>query len=462
MSQKTLTPFRMAGYAVGHFGINLSYTGLSLYLLYYYTDILKISPTQAGLIFMLPLIWDGITDPLMGLIASRTRSRMGSFRPYILLGTPFLAISFVMMFAAPLLFPGAVLAASAISHIVFRTLFTVVSIPYNALMAVMSQDSAERGRLSGFKTTAAISGALFTAAVTLNLAQYLGDGDLKVGFLRVSVLYAIATTIIMTFVFFVTFEKDPVSGPRKQLTLRQSVRFLTRNKAYWLMFIGVLCGAAGSSIGTKAVVYYVTYNAGRPDAITAVLTSGLVTASLSAPFWALAYKYLKKRTVWLLGAGGYFVVSGIMLIVAPTEVPTIMVIRAFDGFCLSAIVVTYWAMLPDTVEYGEWRSGVRDEGAVFGINQFALKAATGLGVGILGLGLGAVSYVPNAPQSSEALRGILFLSFAGPMIGYGLSMISIFFYPIDRVLHRRLLRAIAYRNTRAEAREQADDAVQSV
>lgn len=448
MAGKKLTVLRMAGFGAGHFGVTLSYTSLNLFLLYYYTDVLGIAPVVAGLIFMLPLIWDGLTDPVMGAIASRTRTRFGSFRPYILFGTPFLAFSFVMMFAAPLIFPGAVLLASVIANVVFRTLYTVVAIPYSSLLAVMSRDSQERGRLAGFKTTAAILGGLFTAASTLTLAQAFGQGDLRVGFLKVSLLYAGITTVIMTLVFLVTFELAPAGGPARKPSLRDSVQFMSKNRAYWLMFAGVLAGAAGSSIGTKSMVYYVTYYAGRPDAITPVLTAGLVSASLSAPIWAMSYRYLKKRTVWLAGAGGYTVLSLLMLAVQPTDISVILAVRAVDGICLSAIVVTYWAMLPDTVEYGQFRTGHRDDGIVFGLNQFALKCATGIGVGLLGIGLGIVGYVPNAEQTRQAQSGILWLTFAGPMIGYGLSMLAISFYPIDRQLHGRLVRALEYRGQR--------------
>ena len=114
----------MVGYGAGDFGFNLYFTGLNLYLLYYYTDVLGIDPAVAGIIFMIPVIWDGISDPLMGWIATRTRTRFGKFRPYVLFGAPFVGLSFVGMFAAPVWFPEHVVAASLITHIVFRTMYT--------------------------------------------------------------------------------------------------------------------------------------------------------------------------------------------------------------------------------------------------------------------------------------------------------------------------------------------------
>lgn len=448
MQEKKLTTPRMLGYGSGHFALGLTYTSLNLYLLYYYTDVLLIDPTVAGLIFMLPLIWDGITDPLMGMLATRTKSRFGSFRPYLLYGTPFLVLSFIGMFAAPLIFPTAVVAASFACHLLFRTLYTVVAIPYSSLMAVMTIDSRERGKLAGYKTSAGILAGLFTAALMLTVATYLEPENLQSGFLKVSLIYGILVIAFMFVTFTTSFELDFASAGRAQLTFKQTAQFLKKNYAFWLMCGGVLCGATGSSIGNKASVYYVSQNAGEPGWIAAVLSSGLIAAAIASPLWSMSYRYLAKRTVWLIGAGGYFILGGIAFLLGPTDIPTIMLFRVLDGICLSAIVVTYWSMLPDTVEFGEFRSGARDDGVIFGINQFALKCATGIGVGMLGIGLGAAGYVAQQEQTEQALTGIRALTFLGPMVGYGLSFVFIFFYPIDVTMHNRLVKALSWRQKR--------------
>jgi GPH family glycoside/pentoside/hexuronide:cation symporter len=154
----------VVGYGFGDFGFNLYATGLNLYLLYYYTDVLGIGPAVAGLIFMIPVIWDGISDPLMGWVATRTRTRLGKFRPYILFGAPFVGLSFVGMFAAPVWFPDQVVAASLISHIVFRTMYTVASVPYSSLAAAITYDSQERGIMAAVRIMSAMAGGVATAA----------------------------------------------------------------------------------------------------------------------------------------------------------------------------------------------------------------------------------------------------------------------------------------------------------
>lgn len=446
MTAKKLTYFRMAGFGMGAVGFNLFYSGLNLYLLFYYTDVIGMNPAVAGLIFMLPVLWDAVTDPVMGAIASRTRTRFGSFRPYILLGAPIMSLSFVFMFAAPLLFPSAIIAASAISHIMFRTAFTVVAIPHGSLLAVMTYDSEERSRLAGFRTLFGLAGGLLTAAITLELAKYLGGENLKLGFLYMAITFAVISTIIMTLVFLVTFENPLPHGERRRPTIAQSWKFLSRNTPFWILFFGILAASVGNSIGTKTMVYYVSYNANAPDSVSLVLTLGLLAAGVTVPVWTFLFSYIKKRTIWLIGTAGFFLNSLVLYTVAPTEIPVLIGFRLIDGMCLSAVIVAFWAMTPDTVEFGEWRSGDRDEGILFGINEFALKAATGIGVGVLGFALSAVGYSAQGEQTTEALNGIRALAFLFPMFAYAFSFACLYFYPIDTRLHKRLLNAIAFRS----------------
>lgn len=435
------------GFGVGDFGFNLYYTGLNLFLLYYYTDVLEIRPGIAGLIFALPLIWDAVTDPLMGLIASRTRTRMGSYRPYILFGTVPLALSFVMMFAAPLMFPGAVIAATAISHIVFRTCYTVVSIPYTALSANMTRDSGERGALAGVRMMFATLGGLFTVFLTLPLAFQLGSGDLKTGFLWVAVIYASLASAIFLVTFRSTSERQDLARPM-QVSFADMGKLITRNRALWVLIAAIVIGATGSAIFGKALIYYVKYVAGLDLSITTALVALTASVSLSVPIWMALSRIISKRTAWLCGAAVSLSMQATLFFFPPGTVPLFMALLAVMGFGNAAFVVTFWSMLPDTVEYGEWRSGVRDEGLVFGVNQLALKAASGLGIGILGFALEAVGYVANQVQADETTAGLRVISILLPFCLGLASAAMIAFYPIDKHLHSRLVRAIDYRRRR--------------
>ena len=431
---------RIVAYGFGDFGFNLFYTGLNLYLLFYYTDVLGIAPVTAGLIFMAPVVWDAVTDPVMGAIATRTHSRWGRYRPWILFGAPLMCLSFVGMFAAPLLFPGAVVVAALVSHLVFRTAYTVVSIPYGALSAAMTRDGGERSKLAGARMVCAIGGGVLTAFATLQLATTFGAGDLARGFVTVTALYSGLAFAIMLLLFATTRE-DVVPGPRAApLTTSETWFFLKRNSAFWLLFAAVFCGAFGSSIASKALVYYLTYVAGDARLVPMLLTLSLLATGLAVPLWAAAAQRFSKRDLWVVGALAAAACQGALLTLRPTDFATLAAFIAAAGVANAAFITMFWAMLPDTVEFGQWRSGVRDEGVVFGLNQLALKAASGFGVGLLGVLLGAIGYVANAAQTPDTSTGLAWLSFGVPLVGALASAAFIAASPLTRARHDTLVK----------------------
>ncbi|MEM0985069.1 MAG: glycoside-pentoside-hexuronide (GPH):cation symporter [Pseudomonadota bacterium] len=436
---------RILGYGIGDFGFNLFYTGLNLYLLYYYTDILGIRPELAGLIFMLPVVWDGISDPLMGWVASRTRSRFGRYRPYLLFGAPFMSLSFVAMFAAPLWFPSHMVAACLVSHIIFRTTYTVVSIPYTSLSAAMTTSSQARSSLAGMRMVSAVTGGLFTAFVTLLLAGQFGNGDLATGFVSVAALYGVISAVIMLIVFAAT-DEGAQRPFQSKITSRQTVHFLSKNTAFWILFGAVFAGSLGNSIASKAMVYYVAYFVGDPTAVSTILTATLGAAAISVPFWAWLARRIDKRTVWIIAGSGGALLAAIQFVIAPRTVDTLLAFQLAGGLFAGGFAVIFWAMLPDTVEFGEWRSRVRDEGIAFGLNQLALKASSGLGVGLLGILLGVIGYQAGQDQSETALEGLRWLTFGVPLVSTLAAVAIISLYPVSARLHARLVRAIERRN----------------
>ena len=454
--ENLLGPARILGYGIGDVGFNLFYTGLNLYLLYYYTDILFISPHVGGLIFMLAVIWDAITDPIMGWIVTRTRTRFGRFRPYLLIASPILALSFVAMFAAPLMFPSAIVLAAAISHLVFRTMYTVVSIPFSALSAVITRDARARSSIAGVRVAMGFIAGLLAAYVTLDLANYFGEGDLAAGFVVVACIYSAVFTALMLVVFFSTSEGLSDHESLARPDTRATIRFLARNTAAWVLFIGIFGGAIASSISAKAVVYYVSYNLGEPDSISVVLTAYLTAAAISTPIWAWLARQISKKSVWIIAMVGWSTSLLLLLIIAPDSVRTLLLLEVFAGVFYGGFGLVLWAMLPDTVEYGEWRSGIRDEGMVYGLTSFAMKAASGLAVGGLGVGLSLVGYEAGTTLDSDTLQGIRVLAFGVPIFGILLGTIAILFYPIDHALHERLRRAISYRSAKKYQRREVE------
>lgn len=437
---------RRFGYGVGDFAFNLFFTTASLYLLYYYTDVLGLPPATAGWVFAAALIWDAVFDPFMGYIANRTRTSWGRYRPYILLGAVPLALSWVLIFL-PVSFTGAALVVFALSaHMLFRTLYAVVSMPYLALSAVMTDDSAERGVLAGFRMVSAAVCGLLAAFSTLQLVEAFGGG--QTGFFWTAALYGALATAVFVFVFLNTQEAVEAAGATPAPTPGQMFAMLRSNRAFWIVCAATLAGSVGGVMFNKTVPYWFKYALGREDLIGPALTALTAAVTLSIPVWTLMMNRVAKRIVWLAGASIGLVAYG-LLWMAPNEPGALMPILALLGFGAGAGYLSFWAMMPDTVEYGEWRSGVRSEGAIFGLVSLIQKASLGVAAGLLGELLQAVGYSPNGAQTPETLAGMKLIMIALPAAFSALAIAAIAFYPLDQRTHGRLVRVLARRRARS-------------
>ena len=442
---RTTIGFRLRfGYGVGDFGLNLFFTTAGLYLLYYYTDVLELAPGTAGWVFAAALIWDAVFDPMMGYLANRTRTRWGRYRPYLLFGAIPLAASWILMFV-PTQLAGAGLVLLAIAtHVLFRTLYAVVSMPFLALSAVLTTDSKERSILTAFRMASAFACGLFVAVATLPLVNFFGGG--QQGFLMTAIVYGIAGAGVLLFVFANTQEEPISEESAPDPTLSEMVRMLRSNRAFWLVCGGMLAASAGGTFLSKSLPYYFKYAFEREDLIPASLAVLALAMAATIPVWTWVMTRWSKRVGWVIGIL-LSLVSFPLIWSAPGPFWFLAALAIF-GAGSGAGAIGFWSMMPDTVEYGAWRTGVRAEGAIFGFVSFVQKASLGLAAAALGELLGLIGYRANVVQSFETLQGLKVVMLAAPFGLYLIALAFVLFYPITPSMHGRLLRALAWKARR--------------
>lgn len=436
------------GYGAGDFGFNLYFTTASLFLLLFYTDVAGLSPATAGWVFAAALVWDALIDPVMGYFASRTRSRWGRYRPWLLFGAIPLAASWVLIFL-PTGFTGTALTLFALAaHMLFRTFYTICSMPYIALSAAMTTDSSERGLLASLRMLAATSAGLLIAFFTLKLVTVLGGGDQARGFLLTAILFGLLSSMMM-FITYATSTEDADALNTPEASLPDMLRMLRGNRALWLVCGAMLMGAMGSTFFGKAIPYHLKYDIGREDLIGPALGLMVAAAFLSIPLWTFVMQRSSKRLVALASVAISLVGYPLFHMMHGAGVPALFLPLGLLGVSAGAAYLTFWAMLPDTVEYGEWRSGVRAEGIVFGFVVFVQKAALGLAVGLLGEALAALGYSANRAQTPETLEGIRQIMLWAPLLFGAASAAFLVYYPLDRRTHGRITAVIARRKQAA-------------
>ncbi|BBF80127.1 predicted beta-glucoside transporter, GPH family [Asticcacaulis excentricus] len=385
-----------AAYGLGDFACNLYWQSLSLFLLFYYTEVVGLPPATAGLIYLIASVWDGLIDPLIGAAADKTRTRFGAYRPYLLFGGPLLGLSFCLLYYRPPL-EGTMLTLCLLgTHLVFRTFYALVNVPYAALSGRITSDPDRRAQLSGFRM---FFGALAAVLVSL-ITPASGQG----GYFLTAVAFAIVATALFPLVFSVTREPEPQTTAPPP-ALKALIGSLLRNRAFWRLNLGALAFAVSGTVLTKSVLYYFKYQL-HDDRSGALALAVMGMAGLVViPLWTLLARHIGRRGVWIaaccVGLSG---LGALRFVPADATITIAFLIVINSGFL--GLFFAFWSLLPDTVDYGERKLQVRADGFVFGVAGMISKIAMGVGAGLFGLGLGHTGYRPNVIQTADTLADI--------------------------------------------------------
>jgi sugar (glycoside-pentoside-hexuronide) transporter len=423
------------GYGVGDLAVNLFFQSAIIFLLFFYTDVFGISAAAAGTIFLVARLIDAVTDPIMGMIADRTKTRWGKFRPYLLFGAPPLAVIAVAMFTVPDLDEDGKVIYAYVTYILFSIAYTVVSIPYSGLTALITGDAKERTTLSAYRMAFALGGGIIVGVGTQPLVTWFGGG--AEGFQMTMGLYGVIAILLLAMTFRST-EERVAAVETAPPSFKDMISVMSRNLPLWLLIIAFLMGMLAYILRSSAVIYYFQYNLGRADLFPIYMLAILLgqLAGIVVTPW-LANRWGKKNT-YVIGAL-LGIVTAIALYFTPYDaLGAIFVISGVGSFFFAAPTVLGWAMLPDTVEYAEWKQGVRAEGAIYATSSFFQKLAMAVGGALAAAVLSATGYVAGEVQSKEALDGILMMVTLGPVVVMIIGIAAISFYPLDEKMHESI------------------------
>ena len=426
----------VTGYAVGDFGINLYFIATMTYLLYFYTDVLGISAVAAGGVFAVARFIDAITDPIMGAIAERTRSRWGRMRPYLLFGAVPLAVVSVLLFTVPDGSDQFKLAWAYVTYTAFGLVYTAVTLPYAALTASMTDDYAERSRLSTYRIGCAFAGGLLVSVVTM---PFVGMFDSEAqGFQVLMLIFAAVATVLLLVVF--RSSAEVVTPPPKEVvSLRDSLRAVALNPPLAVVIGIFCCGMLSFTVRQASTAYFFIYNLGEPGLIPWFF--GLTLGCMLLGIWSVPMLSERFGKAGATRLGAYLViVSCIGFYATPYD----QISLVFFWGCLVAlgstpVAVLGWAMIPDTVEYAQLRHGVRADGAIYSTASFFQKLAKTVGGAGVAFILGLAGYVANQPQTENALQAIHAIMTLLPIAIMVLLIFLTRIYTLDRQTHEGIV-----------------------
>jgi glycoside/pentoside/hexuronide:cation symporter, GPH family len=417
-------------YGVGNFAEQMIFNPATMFIVFFYTDIVGIAAATVGTLLLFSRVFDFLS-PVMGIVVDRTRTRHGKGRPWLLwLCVPF-GICAVLLFTVPGLGPtGKIIYAFITYNLALTFVFTAIDIPYTAMLPLMTPNQQERTTLSIFRMTFSMLGGLISYAITLPLAKFFGGGAL--GWNRSFIVFGVVAVVLFLVCFFGTKERvEPVSQGRAQVPVKVAITTLLRNK-YWILMAALgfalfmMLGLIGSNL------YYCRYILHNVDLFGPLMTMFQIAVIAGMVSVGPVVKRLGKRQTALLGTGLAIVGQGLMFL-APANFTIVAIGTVIKGLGFSPLAGTMFAMVADTIEYGEWKHGVRTEGLTFGAVALATKISVGLGGAAVGWILSLGGYVAGAAeQSASTLFAIKTMFLHLPFLMFVIMGLILWIYNLDK------------------------------
>jgi glucuronide carrier protein len=442
-----LRPLQVIGYSAGDAANNLAFSITSFFLLVYYTDVAGISAAAVGTMFLVVRLWDAFADVFAGRVVDRTQTRWGKFRPFLLFGSlPLLLMSF-LTFHVPGWSPSGKLLYAYVTYALLGLAYSLVNIPYGSLATAMTQLPKERAKLAAARGVgAAVIIMLLVLVVSPSLSG--SSADLQHTFTLVTGGFVVLGLALYLFTFFTA--KETVTREVAHVSFRQTVRTLRHNGPLFRLCLSTLTYLTGMFAFNTIGAYYARDVLGSPRLFITLTLLSTATIFVVAPVVPRIVAVLGKRSGYLLAAS-LSVVGGVGIFLAPASVPAVAVVFwVVAGTGLALVNTLMWALEADTVEYGEWQSGVRTEGATYAIFSFTRKAGQALGgaAGAYALSLGG--YVAKAPEQTDgaltAIRAAAGLVPAGFALLAALIMLT---YPLTESRFAQIVGEVRERRQKA-------------
>ena len=439
MKQNTATITKMMlykqriGYGLGDFACNLIWQVISLYLLYFYTDVMELNPMNISFMFIICRIIDGGTDLLVGFLIDKTHSRWGKSRPWFLFGAIPFALAAILAFSVPDIAPTGKLVYAYITYIFLSFMYTVVNTPLASILPALTSDMNERTVLTTYRKFFAFFGSTLVSATALTLVSMIGQGNEALGFRFVMGLFGVIGCICFFLTFLLVKENNLVQS-EKTATLKETVKSLFQNKPWKLFALNILFMWTGYFLQSSALIYYYRYSLQKNEMAAVVATIMSIVPMFANLFVPFLSRQLGKRNLYSVTA--FIQMAGLIVIMLSGTNDAMIIFGAIISAAgYGAKESIYFSMQADPVDYGEWKTGIQASGTLSSINGFLGKVAQAIAGGLSGLLLAIGGYVNGAAiQSTQTIISINAMYLYIPIILLICSMITMHFYTLDKEL----------------------------
>lgn len=448
------------GYALGDTASNFYFQMFNIFLIYYYVDVWGIPATSVALMMLVVRIFDAANDPVMGLIADRTNTRWGKFRPYLLFGAIPYGICGYLMFAGPDLSEGGKLIYAYITYGAMLACYTIINVPYSSLLGVISPSAGIRAKASSFRFVGAFSGGFLISLLVRPLVRYFGAEDEILGFQMTMAIFAVVS-VAMFWITFGTTNERVVPRPNQRTNVKEELGELLRNFPWIMLLVASVLSTSFIALRSGATVFYFEYYVGDPDTpvfwgldkTTVFLSIGMLAQITGT----LGLSFIAERVDKKWAAAALCMVTGACFssfyFLPEQQFVLLTVVNAVGYLCMGPTSALTWALYADVADYGEWKFGRRSTGLVFSASLFSIKTGVTVGGFLLPTFLAFFGYLaPQAgvavvQQTPRALLGILLAFSVAPGLVAILKGAALAIYPLDQTRVKQIERELAARQT---------------
>ena len=434
-------------YGVADLGGNLFWTTFGSYLLFFYTDVFGLPAASAGTLCLFAWLLDGAMNPVMGIIADRTETRWGKFRPYLLWISVPLTVMVILTFTTPHFAPEGKLIWAYATYVPVMILFAMYSVPYSSMLGVISSDPVERTSLVSIKFICAYSGGMIVTGSLLPMAGALGGGDPARGWQLSFVLYGIVYLVLIGFTFLGTRERlRPI--PMGKSSVKDDLRDLLRNRPWVILALMVIAFSVTSGIRSMVTAHYFKYFVGtqsislpfaggpRTFSFVELVSTFNAAGQVAAVIGIMSLNWFvrplgKKLTIGILVA--LALVSNVtFFFLKPNQLAAMFALTLLGGFAMASLFTLLWSMFADVADYSEWRTGRRATGLVFSVSLMCTKIGGALSSAGAGWMLKWIGFQPNVAATPKVLHGLVLLMSLIPAAIGVVSFTLVFFYPLSK------------------------------
>lgn len=448
-------------YGMGDVGCNFSWMFVGNFLMIFYTDVFGISMSAVATLMLFSRFWDAINDPIIGGLSDKTHTRWGRYRPWLLFAAPLTALVLILTFwAHPDWSQTHKIIYMAVTYCILVLGYTCVNIPYGTLCGAMTQNMTERAQINTSRSVSAMIAIGIINIITIPLIEWLGNGNARQGYLLIAILYGTIFAVCHIFCFAKTKEVVEVPVAQK-IPLRLQLQAVAKNKPYLLALLGqVLFGFI--LYGRNAdLLYYFTYVENDAVLFTyysmAIIIPSIIGAACFPKVFQLTSNKGWAASVFAFGTG--ITIIALFFFSPVTSPIPFYLFAALSQFFFSGFNTAIYAIIPDCVEYGEWRTGIRNDGFQYAFISLGNKIGMALGTALLALSLEWAGYEANTTQN-EAVVAIMRHSFSTiPGILWVVTALALFFYKLDKRSYNRILAVIKYRFLKRKKNQREYDVI---